>query len=94
VSFGLPFVVGAAAVAVLLDLSLLAALLLAAVFASHTLLAYPIVNQYDITGNRAVTAVFGGILFTDTLALLVLALVRSAAEGGLTALIVIERSSR
>jgi len=91
VSFGLPFVVGAAAVAVLLDLSLLAALLLAAVFASHTLLAYPIVNQYDITGNRAVTAVFGGILFTDTLALLVLALVRSAAEGGLTALIVIEK---
>ncbi|NUC74031.1 cation:proton antiporter [Haloterrigena sp. SYSU A558-1] len=89
VSFGLPFVVGTAAVIVLLDLSLLAGLLLAAVFASHTLLAYPIVNQYDITGNRAVTAVFGGILFTDTLALFVLALVRSAAETGLTAGVVV-----
>lgn len=82
VSFGLPFVVGAAAVVVLLDLSALAGVLLAAVFASHTLLAYPVVNQYGITQNRAVTAVFGGILFTDTLALLVLALVRAAVEGG------------
>ena len=89
VSFGLPFVVGTAAVMVLLDLGLLAGLLLAAVFASHTLLAYPVVNQYDITSNRAVTAVFGGILFTDTLALFVLALVRSAAETGLTAGVVV-----
>jgi Kef-type K+ transport system membrane component KefB len=84
-SFGIPFVVGSAAVIVLLGLDVLAGLLLAAVFASHTLLAYPIVNQYGITRNRAVTAVFGGILFTDTLALLVLALVRAAVgAGGLT----------
>lgn len=85
VSFGLPFLVGTVVVVTLLDLDLLAGLLLAAVFASHTLLAYPVVNQYGITQNRAVTAVFGGILFTDTLALLVLALVRAAVEGdGLT----------
>ena len=82
VSFGLPFVVGTAAVMVLLDLDILAGVLLAAVFASHTLLAYPVVNQYGITQNRAVTAVFGGILFTDGLALLVLALVRAAVDGG------------
>lgn len=82
VSFGLPFVVGTAVVVALLGLDPLAGLLLAAVFASHTLLAYPVVNQYGITQNRAVTAVFGGILFTDTLALLVLALVRAAVEGG------------
>ncbi len=34
--------------------------------------------------NRAVTAVFGGILFTDTLALVVLAIVTGATEGELT----------
>ncbi|WP_137291137.1 cation:proton antiporter [Natronorubrum halophilum] len=90
-SFGLPFIVGTGVVMALLDVNLLAALLLAAVFASHTLLAYPVVNQYDITQNRAVTAVFGGILFTDTLALFVLALVRSASEGGLTAAVVLEK---
>ena len=82
VSFGLPFVVGTGVVIGLLGLDVLAALLLAAVFASHTLLAYPVVNQYGINQNRAVTAVFGGILFTDTLALLVLAFVRAAVEGG------------
>lgn len=81
-SFGIPFVIGAAAVAWAFGLSVWAAALLAAVFASHTLLAYPVVNQYNITQNRAVTAVFGGILFTDTLALLVLAFVRSAVDGG------------
>lgn len=91
-SFGLPFVVGTVAVVVLLGLDLWAGLLLAAVFASHTLLAYPVVNQYGITQNRAVTAVFGGILFTDTLALLVLALVRAAVDGGgLTASVVVAK---
>ncbi|MFC7214381.1 cation:proton antiporter [Saliphagus sp. GCM10025334] len=88
VSFGLPFIAGSALVIVVLGLDVLAGLLLAAVFASHTLLAYPVVNQYGITKNRAVTAVFGGILFTDTLALLVLALVRAAVEQGELSLLV------
>lgn len=81
-TFFLPLSVGTAVGVFVLDLSWWAALLLAAVFASHTLLAYPIVNQLDITKNRAVTAVFGGILFTDTLALVVLAIVMGAVEGG------------
>jgi Kef-type K+ transport system membrane component KefB len=68
-----------------LKLSIPAAALLAAVFSSHTLLAYPVMNQLEITKNRAVTAVFGGILFTDTLALVVLAIVMGAVDGGLTA---------
>ncbi|AEH37697.1 cation:proton antiporter [Halopiger xanaduensis] len=83
-SFGLPFVVGAAVVYAVLGLNLWAALLLASVFASHTLLAYPIVNRLGVTKNRAVAAVFGGILFTDTLALIVLAIVTGAVGGDLT----------
>lgn len=86
-SFFLPFVVGTAVGVAVLGLSVLAAALLAAVFASHTLLAYPVANQLDITKNRAVTAVFGGILFTDTLALVVLAIVTGAVDGGLTPLL-------
>ncbi|WP_409338675.1 cation:proton antiporter domain-containing protein [Halalkalicoccus ordinarius] len=89
-SFGLPFVVGTAVGVALLGLSVPAAALLAAVFASHTLLAYPVVNQLDVTKNRAVTAVFGGILFTDTLALVVLAVVMGALDGGLTALLFVQ----
>ncbi|MFP8952642.1 cation:proton antiporter [Natrialbaceae archaeon A-arb3/5] len=83
-SFFLPFTVGTFATYTILGLDLWAALLLSSVFASHTLLAYPIVNRLGVTKNRAVTAVFGGILFTDTLALVVLAIVTGAAEGELT----------
>ncbi len=84
-SFFIPFIIGSAALYTVLGLTELASLLLAAVFASHTLLAYPIVNRLGVTKNRAVTAVFGGILFTDTLALVVLALVMGAADGDLSA---------
>ncbi len=83
-SFFFPFLIGIAVLGPLLGLDIWAALLLSSVFASHTLLAYPIVNRYGVTKNRAVTAVFGGILFTDTLALVVLAIVMGAVEGDLS----------
>ncbi|WP_255171643.1 cation:proton antiporter [Natrononativus amylolyticus] len=83
-SFFLPFLVGTAVTYTVLGLEFYAALLLSAVFASHTLLAYPIVNRLGVTKNRAVTAVFGGILFTDTLALVVLAIVTGAVDGDVT----------
>ncbi len=83
-SFGLTFIVGVLASISVLGLELWPALLLSAVFSSHTLLAYPVVNQYGVTRNRAITAVFGGILFTDTLALIVLAVAMGAIDGGLT----------
>ena len=90
VSFGLPFAAGVVGGVTLLGFDAWAAALLAAVFASHTLLAYPIVNRMGITQNRAVTAVFGGILFTDTLALIVLALVLGGADGGLTPALIVQ----
>ncbi|SDQ94223.1 cation:proton antiporter [Natronobacterium texcoconense] len=83
-SFYLPFIVGTIGTYVVLGLDVWASLLLAAVFASHTLLAYPVVNQYGVTKNPAVTAVFGGILFTDTSALVVLAVVIGAVGTGLS----------
>ncbi len=83
-SFFIPFLAGTVATYTILGLDIWAALLLSSVFASHTLLAYPIVNRLGVTKNRAITAVFGGILFTDTLALVVLAIVTGAVEGELT----------
>ncbi|WP_254864823.1 cation:proton antiporter [Halovivax gelatinilyticus] len=89
-SYLLPFAIGTILGVVVLDFDILAALLLAAVFSSHTLLAYPIVNRLNVTKNRAVTAVFGGILFTDTLALVVLAIVIGSAVDGFSAIILLE----
>ena len=67
----------------LLDLTLPAGALYAAVFSSHTLLAYPVVNRLGIAANEAVTAVVGGTVLSDTLALLVLAIAVGAVEGEL-----------
>ena len=89
-SFFVPLLAGIAVCTTLLGFDFWPALLLSAVFASHTLLAYPLVSQYDVTQNPAVTAVFGGILFTDTIALTILAIVLGVAEGGLSALLVVQ----
>lgn len=49
------------------------AILIGSLFASHTLLAYPIINRLGVTNNESVTITIGGTLFTNIGALLVLA---------------------
>jgi len=57
------------------------AILFASILASHTLIAYPIVSKLGITKNRAVSVAVGGTMITDTLALLVLAVIAGMATG-------------
>ena len=59
-----------------------AAVLLGSVFASHTLLAYPAAARLGLQKERATTTAVGATILTDTLALLVLAVVASGARGG------------
>ncbi|WP_290813903.1 cation:proton antiporter [Halovivax sp.] len=83
-SFVIPQVIGTVVGYYLLGLSLAAAVLFASIFASHTLLAYPVINRLGIVKNESVTATIGGTIITDTLALLVLAVVVAASvEGGI-----------
>lgn len=82
-SFLIPQTIGIVIGIYVLDLTLTAALLFAAVFSSHTLLAYPVVNRLGIAKNEAITATIGGTIITDTLALLVLAVVVASAGGAL-----------
>lgn len=58
-----------------------AAILLGSMFASHTLLAYPIASRLGVSRNQAVTAAVGGTILTDTLALLVLAVIAGMTRG-------------
>ena len=51
------------------------ALLLGTVISSHTLLAYPVVGKLGLVRRRSVVAAIGGTLITDTLALVLLAVV-------------------
>ena len=82
-TFIFPMVVGTAAM-ILLGYDWLAGILVASCFASHTLLALPVLNKLGIMRASAVNVTLGGTLITNVLALLVLAVVVKAYEGELT----------
>ncbi|MDQ3534391.1 MAG: cation:proton antiporter [Bacteroidota bacterium] len=80
-TFFIPMILGTTTGYYFLEFSLISSILLASMFASHTLLAYPIVSRFGITKNQAVTITVGGTIITDTAALLVLAVIASATTG-------------
>jgi Kef-type K+ transport system membrane component KefB len=79
-SFIIPQAAGTLIGVYTIGMSLPTALLFASIFASHTLLAYPVARRLGIVKNEAITATIGGTILTDTLALLVLAVVISSGE--------------
>lgn len=81
-TFVLPQVLGTVVGMAVLGMGPLAAVLLGSVFASHTLLAYPNAQRLGIEKAGPVTMAVGATILTDTLALLVLAVVAAGAEGG------------
>lgn len=83
-TFSIPMIIGTFAGLYLLNLTLVSSILLASMFASHTLVAYPIISKLGAGKNRAVTVAVGGTMITDTLALLVLAIIVSMNEGQVT----------
>jgi Kef-type K+ transport system membrane component KefB/nucleotide-binding universal stress UspA family protein len=82
-TFAIPMVLGTVAM-LPLGYSFLASVLVASCFASHTLLALPVLSKLGIMRTQVVTATFGGTLITNVLALLVLAVVVKANQGNLT----------
>lgn len=83
ITFIVPMLLGTAVSFYFLEFSLMSSLLLASMFASHTLLAYPIASRLGITKNKAVNITVGGTIITDTAALLVLAVITGASSGEL-----------
>jgi Kef-type K+ transport system membrane component KefB/nucleotide-binding universal stress UspA family protein len=63
-----------------------ASILIGSLFASHTLLAYPIVSRLGVVGNEAVTVTIGATIFTDIGALLVLAICIGIHQGDFSVL--------
>ncbi|WP_298612189.1 cation:proton antiporter, partial [uncultured Thermosynechococcus sp.] len=66
-------------------------LLIGSLLASHTLLAYPIVRRLGVVQNEAVTVTIGATIFTDTAALVVLAICVGINRGEFTALTLINQ---
>jgi len=80
-TFVIPMLIGTIAGYYVLQLPFLSSVLLASMFASHTLIAYPLVSKMGVAKNTAVNITVGGTVITDTLALLVLAIVVGMTEG-------------
>jgi len=78
-TFTLPFVLGLLLV-LPFGYGLATAALYGSLWASHTLVAYPIVQEHRLTRHRAVGMATGGTVITDTLALFVLAVVVGSVE--------------
>lgn len=73
--FAIPMIIGYVANSWILGFGAEAAILMAAMCASHTLVAYPIVLRYGLSRLRCVSIAVGGTIVADTLTLLVLAVV-------------------
>jgi Kef-type K+ transport system membrane component KefB/nucleotide-binding universal stress UspA family protein len=80
-TYVVPQVIGTAVAVLILGFDWPAAILLGCMFGSHTLLTYPIASRLGLARNPAVTTAVGGSIITDTLALLVLAVVARSAKG-------------
>ena len=80
-AFAIPMIIGFAVNTSLLKYGILTSVLLASMYASHTLIAYPIVLRYGISKQRSVTIAVGATAITDTLTLLVLAIVGGMFKG-------------
>ncbi len=74
-SFVFPLLLGYGANTLVLGYGVAAAVLMAAMYASHTLIAYPIVQRYGLSRRICVSIAVGGTIVADTLTLLVLAVV-------------------
>ena len=80
-TFLIPMILGTVVGIWVLRFNILTSVLLASMFASHTLIAYPIISKLGISKNKAVSITVGGTMITDTLALLVLTIIVGMATG-------------
>lgn len=83
-TFILPFAVGYPVSHFVLGYDVLGSVLISSMFATHTLVSYPIVNNYGISKNEAVAITIGGTILTDTAVLIILTVLVGASEGNLT----------
>ncbi len=82
-TFTIPLAIGFPVCHYLLGYDFNASLLTASMFATHTLVAYPIVSKFGISKNQAVAITVGGTILTDTAVLIILAVIMGNAQGTL-----------
>lgn len=82
-TFIIPLSVGFPVCHYLLGYDFNASFLTASMFATHTLVAYPIVSKFGVSKNQAVAITVGGTILTDTAVLIILAVIMGNHQGSL-----------
>lgn len=82
-TFIIPISIGFPVCYYLLDYGFLTSLLIASMFATHTLVSYPIVSRYGVSKDEAVAITVGGTILTDTAVLIILAVITGSAQGNI-----------
>lgn len=80
-TFIFPLAIGYPVCRYLLGYDVFASFLTASMFATHTLVTYPIVSRMGVAKNQAVAITVGGTIITDTAVLIILAIVLNASQG-------------
>lgn len=83
-TFTIPFLLGFLVCYNFLNYDVNASLLTAIMFATHTLVAYPIVSKLGIAKNQVVAITVGGTIIADTVALIILAIIMANSQGNLS----------
>ncbi|MFZ4454973.1 MAG: cation:proton antiporter [Bacteroidales bacterium] len=83
-TFSVQMILGTISGLFILHFSVMASILLASMFASHTLITYPLLYRYGVTKQRSVTITISGTIITDLFALLILAIVVGTHKGELS----------
>lgn len=82
-TFVIPMLIGTTVFYFIFNYSLISSILIASMFASHTLVTYPIVSKLGISKNIAINTTIGGTMITDTAALIVLAIIVKKVTTGI-----------
>ena len=82
-TFIIPISIGYPVCHYILGYDVLASAMISSMFATHTLVSYPVVNSYGISKNEAVAITIGGTILTDTAVLIILAIIIGASQGQL-----------
>ncbi|MBM3430080.1 MAG: cation:proton antiporter, partial [Bacteroidetes bacterium] len=82
-TFILPLILGYPICYYALNLDATASLLVASMFSTHTLVAYPIISKYGLSKHSSVAITVGGTILTDTAVLIILAIISSSTQGNL-----------
>ncbi|MBO6005248.1 MAG: cation:proton antiporter, partial [Paludibacteraceae bacterium] len=80
-TFAIPMLVGFFVSKYALCMSNEGSMLVACVFATHTLISYPIASKMEVVKDMSVAVTVGGTIITDTAALILLALLLGHSSG-------------